>query len=107
MRLYSRRRRSQGLDLAAVVGLAVRAHPVRLLGPSALWAAVHARRLDPMRGAPLVPARLGGFFLGDGHWRRSIASACLAALPRLYRDLPLSSLPLARPGAGATTQATA
>ena len=66
-------RGAERLDLAAAVGLAVRAHPVGLLGPAALRAGVHARRLDAVVRAPLVPARLGGFFLGDGHWRASIA----------------------------------
>src|SRR3954454_10951869 len=58
---------SERLDLAAVVRAAVRGHPVRLLWPPALRARVHARRLEPMRGAPLVPARLRRFLLGDGH----------------------------------------
>src|SRR5580765_1287507 len=85
--LASRRRRSQGLDLAAVVRLAVRAHPVRLLRPSAVRAGVHARRLDPVRRAPLVPARLGGFLLGDGHRAASIATAFCRGLTEAFRAL--------------------
>src|SRR5512132_1459261 len=72
--LALRGRCAERLDLAAAVGLAVRAHAVRLLRAAALRAGVHARRLEPVRGAPLVPARLGGFFLRDGHRRASIAT---------------------------------
>src|SRR3954466_12408638 len=51
-----------------------------------------------MRRAPLVPACLGSFFLGDGHRRPSIAtSRRRSALPRLYPRFPLSSPRVARP----------
>src|SRR5689334_17840265 len=85
--------RAQRLDLAAGVRLAIRAHAMRLLRPSALRARVDARRLELVRRAALVAARLRRFLLGDGHRAASIATALL---PRLYRSLPLSSPGVAR-----------
>src|SRR5437763_15708410 len=71
--MWLRRRSSQRFDLAARVGLAHRAHPVGPLRRPALRAEVQARRLDLVRCAPSVSARFGGFLLGDGHRRGSIA----------------------------------
>ena len=47
---------------------------MRPLGAAALRADVEARRLDPVLRATLVAARFGGFLLGDGHGRRSVAA---------------------------------
>src|SRR5947208_16036975 len=71
------------------VGLAVRAHPVRLLRLAALRAEVQARRFEPVRGPALVAPRLRLLFLGDGHERASIArdyrSTCRVAPKRSSR----------------------
>jgi hypothetical protein len=53
---WLRSRGAERLDLAAAVGLAVGAHPVRSLGLAALGAEVQARRLEPVRGSALVAA---------------------------------------------------
>src|SRR5258708_1566650 len=68
------------LDLAASIRAAGRADAVRLLGRAALRAGRKSRRLDRMRGAPLVTARLGGLPLRDGHSRHSLAEVVFQRL---------------------------
>jgi hypothetical protein len=58
---------AERLDVAAAIGVARRADPVRALGPAALGADVQPRRLDLVLRAALVASGLGGFLLGDGH----------------------------------------
>src|SRR5687768_2239963 len=64
---------AERLDFAAAIGVAGRADAVRPLGPPALRADVQPRRLDLVLRTALVAASLGGFLLGDGHRRRSVA----------------------------------
>ena len=75
------------LDVAALVRLAVRADAVRPLRLAAGRADVHARRFDPVLGAALVAAGLGGFLLRDSHWSRGsiatrISFSCWSAAQR-------------------------
>src|SRR5579864_6090845 len=72
---------AERLDFAALVRAAGRADAVRLLRGAALRAGREARRLDRVRGAPLVAARLGGFPLRDCHSAGQSSRAGLLALP--------------------------
>jgi hypothetical protein len=67
---------AQWLDVAALVGLAVRAYAVRSLGLLARRADLDVRDGDRVLGASLVAPGLRGFPLGDGHERlRTIAES--------------------------------
>jgi hypothetical protein len=58
---------AERLDVAAAIGVARRADPVRALGPAALRTDVQPRRLDLVLRSALVAAGLGSFLLWDGH----------------------------------------
>src|SRR6266511_2508799 len=75
-----RSRRSERLDLAPAIRLAIRADAVRLLRLVADRTLVHPGRLQAMRRPPFVTARLGLSSLGDCHGRpRSIARGFVEA----------------------------